>query len=898
MFLDLKRFGAIDDVGLNLHWDAGMLASEVARRAAKLAQLKIGPGSVVAISHSGSACFFADLLAVWTVGAAAACLDGTLTEGELSTLIDFAKPAALLVNQPTTSIALTVPILELAGSRALHPSAGFEPISEFDLDCPALILFTSGTTGSPKGVVLTHRALQTRIELNLTTIGAAALKRTLVTLPTHFGHGLIGNALTPLLNGGTIVLYASGMSLAEQLGAVIDKHRISFLTSVPALWNIAIRCSDPPTGNSLIRVHVGSAPLSTRLWSEIAAWSRAEVFNCYGMTETANWIAGASSRADGIAEGLVGKTWGGVAAVMDDGGHVHRAGVGEIVVQSPCLLSGYLNRPDLSAAALPQGWFRTGDRGSVDEGGRIWLTGRIKDEINRAGFKVQPAEVDLLLETHPAVAEACVFAIPDAISGEVIGAAVRLARGGAADADSLHSWCRERLRRAAVPERWFIVDSIPRNARGKVNRDVVRRRLIGSIDIGAPVMDTSRPRTETTAAEGGRRLIEGLDGRTGVDVANRVGAAVERAWTSVLDRRSFRANMPWDLAGGDSIGAMRLWLQIEQKLSVQLPLDQLRFNTTPRLLIRTIEELLEPGKQPTIDNLRQQIPLIFLMPPAHGDTPSLAQFRAAFDGRIRFEVIQYPRLNEMINGRAEFNVMVDAAVTQVLANGNHDACYLAGYSFGGFVAWETARRLIGSGRRVDFLGLIDTRLVAPPRERKSIFAKARGYVRRRWPSTKLQERKTSRLATHVMSRAFFASFRDACAAAYQDILWHLFEILARRCPLSVLRRINRLVEAISGSAAIAFQLELLARLRLHALQRVTIESLDVSTTLFRSDEWCAGLPDYGWSGLCKQLVVVPIRGGHLSLFEPEFRKLLCARFLQAVETVTASRRTNTVKTGT
>jgi acyl-CoA synthetase (AMP-forming)/AMP-acid ligase II len=142
-------------------------------------------------------------------------------------------------------------------------------------------------------------------------------------------------------------------------------------------------------------------------------------------------------------------------------------------------MSGYLARPDLTAAVMQDGWLRTGDRGTIDDKGRIWLTGRIKDEINRAGLKVQPAEVDLLLETHPSVAEACTFAIEDAVSGETVAAAVRLKPGAAADVEGLRAWCRERLRREAVPERWFVVEEIPRTMRGKIDRSAVRRRLVG-----------------------------------------------------------------------------------------------------------------------------------------------------------------------------------------------------------------------------------------------------------------------------------------------------------------------------------------------------------------------------------------------------------------------------------
>ena len=341
------------------------------------------------------------------------------------------------------------------------------------------MLFTSGTTGNPKGVVLSFDAVMTRIALNAKNIGAACRGRTLVALPTSFGHGLIGNALTPLLSGGDIVLHPLGLPLAQNLGRVVDAYRISFMSSVPAFWRLALKFGDAPSGPTLARVHVGSAPLPADLWRAIGDWSRAEVVNCYGVTELANWVAGASSRVEGIADGLVGKLWGGKAAIRDRSGAIRATGEGELLVNSPSAMSGYLHRRDLTDATLRDGWYQTGDTAIVDTDGRITLTGRIKDEINRAGLKVQPAEIDTLLETHPAVREACTFGLTDAVSGEIVAAAVQLAPGANVTAAALADWCRDRLRREAVPERWFMVDKLPRNERGKISRDAVRRALTG-----------------------------------------------------------------------------------------------------------------------------------------------------------------------------------------------------------------------------------------------------------------------------------------------------------------------------------------------------------------------------------------------------------------------------------
>ena len=473
MLVSPSSLGAITEIESGLHWDAATLARQVRRRVAVLSQYNVGRGTRVAIAHGGTAHFFADLLAMWRIGAMAACLDPALTASELANVIAFTKPAVILTaGKPIETGA--APILDLANAAAPSDLVQSAPAPE-PRDA-ALVLFTSGTTGMPKGVVLSFGALEARITANIAAIGGGTLQRTLVTLPTHFGHGLIGNALTPLFAGGTILLPPISMALAANLGSLVDLYRIGFMSSVPALWRMALKLSAPPKTDSLQRVHIGSAPLSATLWSDVAAWARCETVNCYGMTETANWFAGASSRI-GVADGLVGAPWEGVGAVRDAKGKIMANGEGEIVAQSCALMAGYLDRPDLTAEVMKGGWYHTGDWGRIDEYGRIWLIGRIKDEINRAGVKVQPAEVDRLLETHPAVAEACAFGVPDSISGESIAVAVKLNPGIDSNVESLRAWCRERMRHEAVPEQWFIIDEIPRTARGKVGRDAVRRIL-------------------------------------------------------------------------------------------------------------------------------------------------------------------------------------------------------------------------------------------------------------------------------------------------------------------------------------------------------------------------------------------------------------------------------------
>ena len=159
--------------------------------------------------------------------------------------------------------------------------------------------------------------------------------------------------------------------------------------------------------------------------------------------------------------------------MLDDEGDTHDFGEGELVVRSPSMMTEYYKRPDLTAESRSESWFRTGDIARISPDGLMWLTGRKKNEINRGGQKIQPEEIDSVLEGHPAIMEACTFGLPDEIAGEIVATAVCFKSGSGIDPKALRSWCEERLRREYVPERWFVVDDIPKTERGKVNRQQV-----------------------------------------------------------------------------------------------------------------------------------------------------------------------------------------------------------------------------------------------------------------------------------------------------------------------------------------------------------------------------------------------------------------------------------------
>ena len=336
-------------------------------------------------------------------------------------------------------------------------------------------------------MVHTHRSLQARWSSLRDHLGLDAFERTLCILPTHFGHGLICNSLFPWLAGCD--LYVQPPFRAENLvtlGETVDEHAITFMSSVPAVWRLALRIARPPANRSLQRVFVGSAPLSESLWRSVQEWSgTSEVLNAYGITETGSWLAGTTVAGFEPEDGLVGVPWGGVVRVLRSG----EPGVesdpdalcapnelGHVWVSTPALMRGYLDRDDLTARVVADGWFATGDIGTLDDQGRLYLRGREREEINKGGLKVYPADIDSVVESFPATADVCAFAFEDALLGEDVGVAVVLRDDAPEMLRELHAWTVERLAKHQLPRRWYLLSEIPRTSRGKVNRATVATR--------------------------------------------------------------------------------------------------------------------------------------------------------------------------------------------------------------------------------------------------------------------------------------------------------------------------------------------------------------------------------------------------------------------------------------
>ena len=472
------------------HWSRREIQRQIAVRKHDFLLAGIEPGDRVLILFGNRLEFFAELLAIWSLGACAIPVDARLTAFEVSKLVETAQARISVIDdhssaETRSALASTVirHTLEPSGNSeaATHSSRqGFHP----RLDDDALILFTSGSTGDPKGVVHTHRSLLARWVTLKQSLGLDRYRRSLCVLPTHFGHGLICNCLYPWLSGCDLFIAPPFKpDLIMRLGSLIDEHQISFMSSVPSVWSLALQTAPPPERGSLERVHVGSAPLSENTWTRVRQWAGTEeVFNAYGITETGSWVAGTTGGQVVPESGLIGEPWGASIRILEatdpdnpiDGGRECETGqTGMVWLHTPALMKGYFQRPDLTDGAVRQGWFMTGDIGLIDERGRLFLRGRERDEINKGGLKVFPSDVDEVVEQFRSTRDVCTFGFEDTFYGENVGIAVVLSDTGDETVLGLYDWVANHLAEHKHPARWYLLDEIPRTSRGKINRDSV-----------------------------------------------------------------------------------------------------------------------------------------------------------------------------------------------------------------------------------------------------------------------------------------------------------------------------------------------------------------------------------------------------------------------------------------
>lgn len=415
------------------------LEARAAGMARRLARQGVGGGDVVAVLLPNTWGFVAALWAGLALGATVAPLNPLLAADERVRILRHLGPKAIV---DTASAEETATAMAIA-----------------DAGAPGIILYTSGSTGQPKGAVLSHAALAAANESWAGPVmGLTATDRVLAALPLAHSFGLNGALLAPLLAGATVVLQERFSP--EETVRTIVQHRV---TVFPGVATMFARILESPALDSadLSSLHLavsGAAPCPWTLASEWRRRTGVRIVRGYGMTELFRPVSYLAAEGTDLPDS-VGRAVPGVELrLVDD----------ELWIRTPAAMDGYLRAPEETAAVLAHGWFRTGDLATISPDGYVSIVGRKRELILRGGYSVVPGEVEATLLGHPAVAEAAVVGVAHAELGEEVAAFVTLRPGARAEAPELIAFCRERLAGYKYPRRITVVDEMPKSATGKI----------------------------------------------------------------------------------------------------------------------------------------------------------------------------------------------------------------------------------------------------------------------------------------------------------------------------------------------------------------------------------------------------------------------------------------------
>lgn len=450
-------------------WTFTELSDEVNRTAALLKE-KVS-GDTVGILLLNSREYIVTMLAIWKAGKTAVPLNYLLPPAELGFIIKDSGMSALVSSQFFAQALTAIEplfrgkgvILMVDDPGDVSGSTGTLPA---DYQDPALYLYTSGTTGRPKGVVLTHGNLAANVESCQRAGEFDYRDNFLCLLPFFHTYAITGTFLLPLLNGSTMVL-VERFQPAKVLN-LIQEHKISVFLAIPSMYRV-LAGAEGTFDLSSVRFPIsGGEPLPNVVSEAFEKRFGVPIFEGYGQTEAAPVVTLNTPRAR--KPGTIGRPLPGVeVAIWDDEGRVLPPGeIGEIMVRGPNVMQGYHRLAGETGKTITNDWLHTGDLGAVDEEGFVRITGRKKDLIISAGENIYPREIEEVLAQHPKVKEVAVIGVRDEVRGEVPKAFVIARDGLSIEEKELRAFCRQHLASYKVPKHFEIVSDLPRTPTGKV----------------------------------------------------------------------------------------------------------------------------------------------------------------------------------------------------------------------------------------------------------------------------------------------------------------------------------------------------------------------------------------------------------------------------------------------
>ncbi|MCU0790172.1 MAG: non-ribosomal peptide synthetase [Nitratireductor sp.] len=456
------------------------------------------------------------------------------------------------------------------GAGIAGAAAGKAPLETPAPDDIALVLMTSGSTGRPKIVPLSHRNVCTSAADVCRSMALGPEDRCLLMWEQYHIGGLVDLLMAPIASGGCII--ATGGFNAPLFFELLGKAKPTWYQGVPTTLNelviLAQRNSITAKPSSLRLLRSVAAALPPKLMGELEDLFGLPVIQTFGMTEAGPLIRSTALPPAVRKPGSVGRSCGTQIRIVGPQGQSLPAGeTGEVAIRGDNVFAGYEGDPETNAKQFRDGWFHTGDTGYLDADGDLFLTGRIKQLINRGGEKVNPQEVDDALLTHPAVSEAASFAIPHKTLGEDVSAAVVLREN--ISPEELRSFLLERLATFKVPHLINIMDALPRNPVGKVDRLALAEAAAASL------------------AQGGSHAPP----------RNRLEEFLVRLWQKELGVSEVGIHDDFAILGGDSLSSLRVVTAAEATLGITMP-DDIFDHFSP--ISRLSERLEQEGVDPTM----------------------------------------------------------------------------------------------------------------------------------------------------------------------------------------------------------------------------------------------------------------------------------------------------------
>jgi oxalate---CoA ligase len=624
---------------------------------------------------------------------AAACagvcapLNPGYTRAEFEFFLRDLRARALLVGPDTESFSVAVAAaMGLLLVRAGRIKGGVkDQADQRDIALPdrhpddcALVLHTSGSTAKPKLVPLTHRNLCTSAANIAASLQLSREDCCLNVMPLFHIHGLVGALLSSLTAGGSIVC-TPGFD-ESRFFAWLETCRPTWFTAVPTIHHTIVSTMEAQKSNmkemNLRFIRSCSSSLPRPLMARLESAFGLPVVEAYGMTEAAHQISINPLPPRQRKPGSVGLPTGvEVAIVGDDWNPLPPEGEGEIVVRGVSVTTGYENVPDQNRQLFRDGWFRTGDQGHLDREGYIFITGRIKEIINRGGEKIAPREIDEVLLEHPQVAQAVTFGVPHPTLGQDVAAAVVPHGGQAPGEDELRRYAFKRLAESKVPSRIVCVNEIPKGATGKLRRLDLHSSLQGILTAAYVA-----PQTEDEKS-------------------------LAKLWQKALKQVKVGIHDNFFLCGGDSLAAVQLALEIGQAYGLHVAPSAIFRAPTISAFAATLRKKPDTANGQSLLRLSwsPQNRRLFCVPATMGNVSSDFVPLAKDLGSVA-EVLAFHDVPETTDDPKSLARKYLGEIIEVDGEGPY---WLLGSCSGAVIAFEMAQQLVKAGKAVAFLGMVE-----------------------------------------------------------------------------------------------------------------------------------------------------------------------------------------------